>query len=109
LRHLDAPTLALLTNRDVLAVNQASSDNQPHFVEDGMRVWTARPEDGEGRYLALFNLRDEAREIGVDLRWLGLPPEVRVRDLWSGTDLGAMRGRVAQRIGAHGAGLYRLT
>jgi hypothetical protein len=109
LRHLDAPTLALLTNRDVLAVNQTSSDNQPHFVEDGMRVWTARPEDGEGRYLALFNLRDEAREFGVDLRWLGLPPEVRVRDLWSGTDLGAMRGRVAHRIGAHGAGLYRLT
>jgi alpha-galactosidase len=109
LRHLDAPTLALLTNREVLAVNQASSDNQPHFVEDGMRVWTALPEDGEGRYLALFNLRDEAREVGVDLRWLGLPAEVRVRDLWSGTDLGAMQGRVAQRIGAHGAGLYRLT
>ena len=109
LRHLDAATLALLTNREVLAVNQRSTGNQPHFVEDGMRVWTARPEEGEGRYLALFNLRGEAREVGVDLRWLGVPPEVRVRDLWSGADLGAMKGRVTQSIGAHGAGLYRLS
>ena len=30
LRHLDAATLALLTNREVLAVNQSSSENQ-HF------------------------------------------------------------------------------
>ena len=109
LRHLDAATLALLTNREVLAVNQRSTGNQPHFVEDGMRVWTARPEEGEGRYLALFNLRGEARGVGVDLRWLDLPREVRVRDLWSGADLGAMKGRVAQSIGAHGAGLYRLS
>ena len=109
LRHLDAATLALLTNREVLAVNQRSTGNQPHFVEDGMRVWTARPEEGEGRYLALFNLRGEAREVGVDLRWFDLPREVRVRDLWSGADLGAMKGRVTQSIGAHGAGLYRLS
>ena len=29
LRHLDAPTLALLTNPEILAVNQASTGNQP--------------------------------------------------------------------------------
>ena len=60
-------------------------------------------------YLALFNLRGEAREVGVDLRWLDLPREVRVHDLWSRADLGAMKGQVAQSIGAHGAGLYRLS
>ena len=109
LRHLDEPTLALLTNREVLAVNQASTDNQPHFVQDGMRAWTAKPEEGGGRYLALFNLRAEEREVGVDLRWLGLPRQVNVRDLWSRRDLGTMQDRVAQTIGGHGAGLYRLS
>ena len=108
LRHLDAATLALLTNREVLAVNQASTGNQPHFVEDGMRVWTARPVNGSGLYLAMFNTTDKAREVGLDLRWLGISSAVKVRDLWSGADLGTMRGRVAQHIGAHGAGLYRL-
>ena len=109
LRHLDAATLALLTNREVLAVNQRSTENQPYFVEDGVRVWTARLEGGEDRYLALFNTTDNAREVGIDLRWLGLPQAVRVRDLWAAQDLGISRGRVARPIGAHGAGLYRLS
>jgi hypothetical protein len=109
LRHLDAPTLALLTNREVLAVNQFSTDNRPHFVQDGMRVWTARPERGAGRYLALFNTTDKAREVSLDLRWLGMAGSVGVRDLWAGRDLGVMRDRVSQQIGAHGAGLYRLS
>jgi hypothetical protein len=108
LRHLDAPTRALLTNREVLAVNQRSTDNQPVFVEDGMRVWTARPENGGGRYLALFNTTDKAREVSVDLRWLGGPSSVHVRDLWDARDLGVMRGRVGQQIGAHGAALFLL-
>ena len=109
LRHLDAPTLALLTNREVLAVNQRSTDNQPHFVEDGMRVWTARPEGSQDCYLALFNTWKDRREVSIDLRWLGLRNSVRVRDLWAGSDLGVMRGRIAQPIGSHGAGLYRLS
>jgi hypothetical protein len=109
LRRLDSATLALLTNREVLAVNQASTDNQPLFVEDGMRVWTARPEGSADRYLALFNLRGEAREVGIDLRWLGISTPVRMRDLWAGRDLGVRNSRVSQHVGAHGAGLYRLT
>jgi len=54
-------------------------------------------------------LRAEEREVGIDLRWLGLPRQVNVRDLWSGRDLGTMQDRVAQTIGGHGAGLYRLS
>lgn len=108
LRHLDAPTLALLTNREVLAVNQASTDNQPHFVEDGMRVWTARPVNGSGRYLALFNTTDKEREVGIDFRWLGLASTVRARDLWDRKDLGTASRRFAATLPPHGAGLYRL-
>ncbi|NUR11226.1 MAG: glycoside hydrolase family 27 protein, partial [Bradyrhizobium sp.] len=65
LRHLDPPTLALLTNPEVIAVNQASTDNRPYFVEDGMRVWTARPVSGAGRYLALFNTTGKERATGI--------------------------------------------
>lgn len=108
LRHLDAATLALLTNRDVIAVNQASQGNCPHFVEDGVRVWSAVPEDGKGRYLALFNTGDKAREVGVTLRDLGIGGPVAVRDLWSGKTLGQQAARVAAMLPAHGAGLYRL-
>jgi hypothetical protein len=108
LRHLDAPTLALLTNREVLAVNQASSDNRPHFIADGVRIWSARPADGRGRYVALFNTGKAEREITVPLRELGLEGTQPVRDLWEGRALAPASGRLAQRIPSHGAGLYRL-
>ncbi|MBM6578349.1 glycoside hydrolase family 27 protein [Microvirga sp. SRT01] len=109
LRHLDAPTLALLTNREVLAVNQSSTDNQPHFVEDGTRIWSARPEGSQDRYLALFNTSDKPKEVGIDLRWLGLSRPVSVRDLWTGRDAGQATGRVARTVAAHGAELLRLS
>jgi hypothetical protein len=107
LRRLDAATKALLTNPEVIAVNQGSSRNRPHFVEDGIRVWTAQADGGDG-YLALFNTGDKARETGVDLKAVGLPASIAVRDLWSRTDIGQASGRFAVELPAHGAGLYRL-
>ncbi len=109
LRHLDAATLALLTNREVLAVNQASTDNQPHFVDDGARIWSARPEGSQDRYLALFNPTDKPRPVGIPLRDLGKAGTVRVRDLWSGQAIGAATDRVVRTIPAHGAELLRLS
>lgn len=109
LRHLDAPTLALLTNRAVLAVNQASTDNQPHFVEDGTRIWSARPEGSQDRYLALFNTTDKPKEVGIALRELGKTGTVRLRDLWTGQDAGTASGHVTRTVPSHGAALYRLT
>lgn len=108
LRHLDAPTLALLTNREVLAVNQASTDNRPHFLADGVRVWSARPADGRGRYVALFNTGKEAREITLPLRELGLSGSQPVRDLWEGKALAPAKDRLIRPIPSHGAGLYRV-
>lgn len=108
LRHLDAATLALLTNREVLAVNQASSDNRPHFVADNTRVWSARPASGSGRYVALFNTGKQAREVAISLGELGLAGTKPVRDLWAGRDLPLATGHVAQIIPPHGAGMYRV-
>ncbi|MDJ0278553.1 glycoside hydrolase family 27 protein [Sphingomonas sp. 2R-10] len=109
LRHLDTPTLALLTNREVLAVNQASTDNRPHFVQDGARIWSARPEGSQDRYLALFNTTDKPREVTIALRDLGKSGSVSVRDLWSGRATGTARDRITRTVSPHGAELYRLT
>ncbi|MFV0624982.1 glycoside hydrolase family 27 protein [Sphingomonas sp. ac-8] len=108
LRHLDAPTLALLTNRAVLAVNQASTDNRPHFVADGARIWSARPQDGAGRYVALFNTGDAPREVSIALRDLGLSGTRSVRDLWTGATLPPVTDRLARTIPPHGAELHLL-
>jgi len=108
LRHLDAATLALLTNPEVLAVNQASSGNRPHFVEDGLRVWSASSEDGRARYLALFNLGKEAREVTLPLRAIGVDGPVAIRDLWQRRDLGPASDRLTTRLAPHASALFRL-
>ena len=56
---LDEPTLALLTNDEVIAVNQSSSNNRQLFRTAGRGVgWIADAADGRDRYVALFNTRD---------------------------------------------------
>jgi hypothetical protein len=107
LRHLDAPTKALLTNPEVIALNQASLGNAPLYVEDHIRIWTAL-EPGGSKYLAMFNMADEAREIGVSVRDLGFVGKVSVRDIWARKDDGMISGRMTRKIEPHGAGLYRL-
>ncbi len=108
LRHLDRPTLDLLTNPEVIAVNQASYANQPHFVEDGIRVWSARVPGSQDRYLALFNTDKIARPVRVDLDVLGLDGQVGVRDLWARRDLTAVSRTLTRAIPSHGAALFRL-
>jgi len=107
LRHLNDATKALLTNPEVIAVNQASRANRPHFLEDGVRVWSARAANGDW-YLALFNTQAEAREVRVNLAALDAPRSVAVRDLWARRADGVASEQIARRIPAHGAGLYRL-
>jgi alpha-galactosidase len=108
LRHLDAATLALLTNREVLAVNQGGTATAPVYTQDGLRAWTSRAKGG-GLNLAMFNTGDKPGRFGIDTRWLGTTDTVRVRDLWAGRDLAPATKRVEASIPPHGAVLYRLT
>ncbi len=109
LRHLDRPTLDLLTNPEVIAVNQASYANQPHFVEDGIRVWSARVPGSQDRYLALFNTDKTERSVQLRLDMIALNGPVGVRDLWARRDLERASGTLVTRVPSHGAALYRLT
>jgi hypothetical protein len=111
LRHLDAPTLALLTNPEVLAVNQRSRDNHPHRAEAGTRIWSARSADKRGlQYLALFNTSDAPVDIAFDLSRLDLGNrDVAVRDLWARRDQGTVRGAIRTTLPPHGATLLGLT
>ena len=108
LRRLDAPTLALLTNRDVLAVNQDSSDNRPHRADAGTRIWSARANGRESlQYLALFNTGEHPVDIAFDLSRLDLGDRsVAVRDLWTGRDVGTAQGMLRRTLAPHASALF---
>jgi alpha-galactosidase len=108
---LDEATLALLTNDEILAVNQRSAGNRQLFrTADGLVAWVADVPDAPGaRYLALFNTRNEAAPVPVKLADLGLAGSARVRDLWAGRDLPTAETEFAPEIPAHGSALYRVS
>jgi len=108
LRKLDAPTTALLTNDEVLAVNQRSSGNRPLFNDDQQAAWIADVPGTRARYLALFNKRDAEASVGADLTSVGLTGRVAVRDLWAHRLVDTVEGRFERKLPPHGSGLYRL-
>jgi len=108
LRKLDSATRALLTNDEVLAVNQRSTGNRPLLNDAGRIAWMAQAPGSKARYLALFNTRDDAATVGVDLAALGVKGPVPARDLWARRSDGTATGRFERTLPAHGSGLYRL-
>lgn len=51
-------TLSLLSNEEVIELNQRSAGNRPLWERDGFIAWTAEVPNSPDRYLALFNVRD---------------------------------------------------
>ena len=111
---LDAFTLNLLSNDEVLAVDQDELGKQATCVlKDGeVRVYQKELADG-GRALGVFNLSTNA--INWELKSLtqfGLTGPQRVRDLWRQKDmanLDAAKGTLPLTLPAHGVVLYKLT
>jgi hypothetical protein len=106
---MDAFTLSLLTNAEVLAVDQGSRSNHQLYSRDGLIAWVADVPDSPDKYLALFNTRDAAPgRLGLSVP-VALPNKRRVRDLWQQRDLGEFEDEFAPEIHWHGAGLYRVS
>ena len=109
LTKLDSFTLSLLTNEEVIAVDQHSSGNRQLFNRGGFIAWIADVPDSKDKYLAVFNTTKDAAEPAVELATLGLGNSVRVRDLWKKSSLGDFTGRFMAKLPSHGAGLYRVS
>lgn len=109
LTKLDNVTRQLITNKDVIAVNQASHDNLPvSNLPPGfehVRVWVASGEAGQ-RYLAVFNLDDKPVSLQASWDKLGLAAgQHTARDLWKSHRLAAS-DQLKLVLPAHGCVLY---
>jgi alpha-galactosidase len=105
----DKWTVSLLTNREVLAVDQQSTGSHPVISTAKTVLWLSEPASGDGYYLAAFNVSDGQEKTHYAWSELGLrSKEYRIRDLWKGQDLGAA-SMVDLLLPAHGCALYRLS
>ena len=105
----DAWTLSLLTNDEVLAVDQHGNSGRPIAESGDSAIWAAGAETG-AKYLAVFNVGDgKPIDVRVDWRALKLPAKCRLRDLWEHKDLGIIEGGHTFNVAPHASGLYKLT
>ena len=102
----DEWTESLLANPEVIAVDQHSTGSHAALTTDKAAVWLARPTEGEGYYLAIFNLDAAPQEFHYSWKDLELPAgKYRLRDLWERKDLGPFES-LAVSLQPHASALY---
>ena len=105
---LNAATTALITNDEVLAVDQHSVGGHQALERGNIRAWVADAPEGGDRYVAVFNLGPA--EEKVDLSWKDLSlgsARAAVRDLWQRKSLGESDG-VHIKLRSHASALFRV-
>ena len=94
----------ILTNKEVIAVDQDKLGRQGHRVSKNgdLEIW-ARPLSDGGRAVILFNRGTSEREISVTWEQIAYPNHLsaKVRDLWAHKDLGAFTGGYSTSVAPH--------
>lgn len=112
LRDMSEETISILTNPDVIAVNQDPLGIQgvPISEELELEVW-AKQLSGDDTYaVILFNRTEAEAEITVTWEQLGLPgSSAELRDLWAEADLGVVEDEVTASVPSHGVVMLRVS
>jgi hypothetical protein len=105
----DPWTEALLTNDEVLAVDQHSTGNHAVVSTEKTALWVARPQSGPGYYVAVFNLDGVRKTLTFSWTEAGIPEaNYHVRDLWEHQDL-SPAGSLSVTLPPHAAALYKVS
>jgi len=100
---MTAETKAMLTNRDVIAVDQDAAGKQGDraWVEGPLEIWVRQLADGS-KAVGVFNRHPSALTATVDFKALGFTRAVKARDIWQGKDMGTISAPYTARIPGHG-------
>jgi len=110
LRNMSPAILQILTNREVIAVDQ-DRDGKPAtrvWKSADQEIWT-RPLSGGAKAVTFFNRA--AAEALVNIRWadIGISGKSRLRDLWQHKDIEWPWPEYSVTIPAHGVVMLRVS
>lgn len=110
LTRLDAWTLSLLTNDEVLAINQDPLGRSANRIsqQDLTEVWSKPLADG-ALAVGLFNRDEVERLVTIYRPDLQIAGEHSVRDLWRQRNLGKFSSSFQLPVAPHGAKFLKLT
>ena len=110
LRSMSPATVQLLTNPDVIAIDQDPGGHQGHRAKkDGdLEIWV-KPLAGGGYAVGLFNRGSAPAQVSARCEELQACGDYQARDAWSGQDLGAAGASISATVEPHGVKLLKLT
>ena len=102
-------TVAMLTNREVLAIDQdpAGVQGDRIWAEGQLEIW-AKPLAGGAKAVGLFNRSDQPSYIKVTFKDLGIAQPKGVRDIWSKRDVTALTEGYKALVPSHGVVLLKV-
>jgi Alpha-galactosidase len=106
-------TKAILTNPEVIAVNQDPAGLQAHLLSEkgSAQVWAKHLNGKQSNEyaVALFNQGSAPATISVKWKDLNIIGSAKVRDLWTRKDLGVLDSEYAVTVPGHGISLIKVT
>ncbi len=106
LRLTDNYTLSLVTNPEVINVNQNSEKPLLVYNKGGIAVWQTKIENCTA--VAVFNLSDEEKHYKLSFLNLGVENVRAVRDLWARKDIPKCENGVAVSLKPHSSEFFEI-
>jgi alpha-galactosidase len=109
LRSMTPETRNMLTNREIIAVDQDPKGIQGHraWQEGPLEIW-ARPLADGNQAVGLFNRGESALNITLQLATLTSHHTARLHDLWEHKDLGTITDSFTANVPKHGVLMLKL-
>ncbi len=109
LRSMTPETKEMLTNPEVIAVDQDAKGVQGHRVwEEGpLEVWV-KPLADRSQAVGLFNRGESILKMTLDFKMLGFTGSAKLRDFWERRDLGVAQQSYTTDVPKHGVVLLRI-
>ncbi len=109
LTKMDDFTLNLLTNDEVLAVNQDPLGKQAIRIvkNNGVQIWMKELKDG-AKAVGVFNTTEKEKKIVLQWSDIGISGAYVVRDLWRQKDLGEFTDSFETKVYPHGVTLVKV-
>jgi alpha-galactosidase len=102
-------TLAILTNPEVIAVDQDSAGIQGRLIyQQGAIAVMMKPRADGSKAVGLFNREQGVVTVSVNFKDIGLKDQAQVRDLWARKSLGNFNGSYAVDVPEHSVVLVRI-
>lgn len=107
IRSVSKETLAIITNPELIAINQDSLGYQGRIAYEqfpGLQVWQKKvSQNGKSKtVVCLFNKTNAAAKITLEVKKLGLTGKHSLRDLWMHKDLGKIGPEYSRIVPSHG-------